>query len=223
MSALGRYFLMQGKHVCGYDKTSTTLTSALASEGIQISFEDSLALLPDFLLTSPSENVLVIYTPAIPKESVILNYIREKGFRLMKRAEVLGVIAASHKTIAVAGTHGKTTTSTLITHMLQSAGHSPVAFLGGISVNYSSNYLPGTANSVLVAEADEYDRSFLNLFPDTGIITSVDADHLDIYGNGSELIQSFEAFGSQVRRKLILKKGLNLSDNLYQKAITYST
>ncbi|MEX1187648.1 MAG: UDP-N-acetylmuramate--L-alanine ligase [Bacteroidia bacterium] len=223
MSALGRYFLMQGKIVCGYDKTSTTLTSALSSEGVKISFEDSISSLPEFLVGSPSEDVLVIYTPAIPKESIILNYIQEKGFRLMKRSEVLGLISASHKTIAVAGTHGKTTTSTLIAHMLESAGLSPVAFLGGISVNYSSNYLPGKPDSVLVAEADEYDRSFLKLFPDTGIITSVDADHLDIYGQGSELIKSFEDFASQVERKLILKKGLGLSDNLYTKASTYST
>jgi UDP-N-acetylmuramate--alanine ligase len=223
MSALGRYFLMQGKIVSGYDKTSTSLTSALIAEGAKIIFEDSLSDLPEFLQDSPAEDVLVIYTPAVPKDSVILNYIQDKGFRLMKRAEVLGLISASHKTIAVAGTHGKTTTSTLITHMLESAGHSPVAFLGGISVNYSSNYLPGKPNSVLVAEADEYDRSFLKLFPETGIITSVDADHLDIYGEGSELIQSFEAFGKQVSRKLILKKGLSLSDELYQNASTYST
>lgn len=223
MSALGRYFMNLGKEVAGYDKTPSALTDELIAEGMQISFEDKTETLPTFMGNGPSADVLVIYTPAVPADSVLLNHIREAGFKPQKRSEVLGMIAAAHRTIAVAGTHGKTTTSTLIAHMLRYAGYNPVAFLGGISVNYNSNYLPGNADSLLVAEADEFDRSFLTLNPETGIITSVDADHLDIYGNPGALIDSFEAFARTVKRKLILKNGLDLPGELYSKAVTYST
>ena len=223
MSALGRYFLNQGSVVAGYDKTRTPLTDELIAEGLKISFDDSIDTLPDFIKTGPSAEKLIIYTPAVPADSVQLNFIIEQGFKPVKRANVLGMIASAHKTIAVAGTHGKTTTSTLIAHVLSYAGFNPVAFLGGISVNYSSNYLKGSADSILVAEADEFDRSFLTLNPDTGIITSTDADHLDIYGNPDALIQSFSDFAKSVKRKLILKSGLPLSKQLYSTATTYHT
>ncbi len=223
MSALGRYFLNQGSVVAGYDKTRTPLTDELIAEGLKISFDDSIDTLPDFIKTGPSAEKLIIYTPAVPADSVQLNFIIEQGFKPVKRANVLGMIASAHKTIAVAGTHGKTTTSTLIAHVLSYAGFNPVAFLGGISVNYGSNYLKGSADSILVAEADEFDRSFLTLNPDTGIITSTDADHLDIYGNPDALIQSFSDFAKSVKRKLILKSGLPLSKQLYSTATTYHT
>ena len=226
MSALGRYFLRRGIAVGGYDKTSTALTSELLAEGMEIGFTDSVAHLPK-ALTQPTdkETCLVVYTPAIPADSAQLNFLRSEGFTMIKRAEVLGLISRAHKTIAVAGTHGKTTTSTLIAHLLEQGGMQPVAFLGGISVNYNSNYLPGTAESILVAEADEYDRSFLQLFPETAVITSTDADHLDIYGEKNALVESFTAFADQVHPEgtLILKSGLDLPERLYSKAITYHT
>ena len=223
MSALGRYFLMQGKTVGGYDKTSTTLTKALSAEGATLTYSDTTESFPEFIHKQDISEVLVVYTPAIPSDSIQLNYLKDKGYTLIKRSRTLGLIAEGHKTIAVAGTHGKTTTSTLIAHILEHAGLKPVAFLGGISVNYNTNYLKGKPESILIAEADEYDRSFLQLFPDTIIITSVDADHLDIYEKGGDLVDSFEAFAKQVKRKLILKSGLNLSEQTYAKATTYST
>jgi UDP-N-acetylmuramate--alanine ligase len=139
MSGLGRYFLNQGCRVAGYDKTRSSLTDELIAEGLSISFEDSISTLPEFIKSGPSAEKLVIYTPAVPADSLQLNFIKNEGFIPVKRAQVLGMIAAAHKTIAVAGTHGKTTTSTLIAHVLKYAGLDPVAFLGGISVNYISN------------------------------------------------------------------------------------
>jgi UDP-N-acetylmuramate--alanine ligase len=226
MSALGRYFLRRGIAVGGYDKTATSLTSELIAEGMNIGFIDSVQELPtDLTSISDKSQVLVIYTPAIPANSEQLNYFRSQGYSLIKRAEVLGLISRNHKTLAVAGTHGKTTTSTLIAHLLEQGGMHPVAFLGGISVNYNSNYLPGTTSSILVAEADEYDRSFLHLHPHTAVITSTDADHLDIYGKKDALVQSFSDFADQVDTagNLILKAGLDLPKRLYDRAITYHT
>ncbi len=223
MSGLGRYFLNQGCRVAGYDKTRSSLTDELIAEGLSISFEDSISTLPEFIKSGPSAEKLVIYTPAVPADSLQLNFIKNEGFIPVKRAQVLGMIAAAHKTIAVAGTHGKTTTSTLIAHVLKYAGLDPVAFLGGISVNYGSNYLRGNANSILVAEADEFDRSFLTLHPDSGVITSTDADHLDIYGHPQALLDSFSDFAKSVKRKLVLKNGLPLSQDIYNKATTYHT
>lgn len=223
MSGLARYFLNQGCQVAGYDKTRTSLTDELIAEGLSISFEDSISTLPEFIISGPSAEKLVIYTPAVPADSLQLNFIKNEGFTPVKRAQVLGMIAAAHKTIAVAGTHGKTTTSTMIAHVLKHAGLDPVAFLGGISVNYGSNYLRGNAKSILVAEADEFDRSFLTLHPDSGIITSTDADHLDIYGKPAALLESFSDFAKSVKRKLVLKNGLPLSQDIYNKATTYHT
>lgn len=211
MSGLARYFRHLGCMVCGYDKTATQLTNQLNNEGIPVIFEDSEDLIPQSFKT-PDAATLIIYTPAIPKNSAILNFFINKGFGLFKRSEVLGIISKGKFTVAVAGTHGKTTTSTMIAHILKYSGNDCSAFLGGISTNYQSNVLFGP-NNIVVVEADEYDRSFLTLHPDVAIITSMDADHLDIYGDHAHLTQSFKMFASQLKPggKLIHRKGLPLA------------
>lgn len=206
MSALARWFNRQGMFVAGYDRTSTPLTKELEKEGIKIHFEDDVALIPSQV---DNDKTLFVYTPAIPKDHKEYNYLKGKGYTILKRSEVLGLITKSHKTIAVAGTHGKTTTSSLITHILKVAGVNMVAFLGGVITNYASNLVSeGEAgeNTVVVVEADEFDRSFLRLFPDIAVITSVDADHLDIYGNHQELIKSFTDFTKQINKGGLLVK-----------------
>jgi UDP-N-acetylmuramate--alanine ligase len=210
MSGLARYFKKRGCVVCGYDKTCTSLTAALMNEGIPIVFQDEADNIPVSFQEKDS-NTLVIYTPAIPKNSQILNYFLSKNFILKKRSEVLGIISKSMFTIAVAGTHGKTTTSSIIAHVLKDSGYDCSAFLGGIATNYNSNVLFGDNNTAVV-EADEYDRSFLTLHPDIAIVTSMDADHLDIYGDKNHLVESFKQFASQLKPggKLIYKKGLDL-------------
>ena len=211
MSGLARYFHHLGSVVCGYDKTPTELTYELKNEGISIIFDDREELVPgDFL--SPDDGTLIIYTPAIPKNSAILNFFQSNGFELFKRSQVLGIISKSMFTVAVAGTHGKTTTSSMIAHILKESGTDCSAFLGGISSNYQSNVLYGK-NNIVVVEADEYDRSFLTLHPDIAIITSMDADHLDIYGDHAHLTESFKLFASQIKPGgiLIHRKGLPLS------------
>jgi UDP-N-acetylmuramate--alanine ligase len=216
MSALARYFKKRGCIVFGYDKTQTALTAALEKEGIQISYTDSVANLPvEFL--EKADDLLVVYTPAIPKDSLLLNYFRDKGFDLQKRSQVLGIISKGQYCIAVAGTHGKTTTSSIIAHILTDTGFGCTAFLGGITTNYQSNFLLGD-NDVVVVEADEYDRSFLTLHPDLAVITSMDADHLDIYGDASQLQESFYLFAAQLKAagSLFVKKGLPVND-----AVTY--
>jgi len=210
MSGLARYFHHLGCNVCGYDKTITDLTNELQSEGIPIIFKDSEELIPASF-HSPNVNTLIIYTPAIPKDSKILKFFKDKGFELFKRSQVLGIISKGMFTIAVAGTHGKTTTSTMVAHILKDSGKDCSAFLGGISSNYHSNVLYGK-NNIMVVEADEYDRSFLTLYPDIAIITSMDADHLDIYGDHAHLTESFKLFASQIKQGgiLIHRKGLPL-------------
>ena len=212
MSGLARYFNHLGCAVCGYDKTPTPLTDALIDEGIDIVFEDLTDLIPTGF-HAPGAETLVIYTPAIPKDSAILNFFKTKRFDLQKRSQVLGIISRGMFTIAVAGTHGKTTTSSMIAHILQYAGKDCSAFLGGIASNYNSNILIGSSNLVVV-EADEYDRSFLTLHPDIAVVTSMDADHLDIYGNHAQLQESFKLFASQVKLggELIYRKGLPLNN-----------
>lgn len=208
MSGLARYFHKRGCLVKGYDRTVTPLTRELESEGIEITYTDRReSIAPGFLKNNPS--LLVIYTPAIPADSSILSYFRNNGFNLNKRSQVLGIISRGMFTVAVAGTHGKTTTSTLIAHILRTGGNECTAFLGGISANYNSNVLFG-GNNVIVVEADEYDRSFLALYPDIAVITSMDADHLDIYGTVENVRESFGLFASQIKEngKLIVKKGL---------------
>lgn len=206
MSALARWFNRQGMFVAGYDRTPTSLTKELEKEGIAIHFEDDVALIPTQVDT---DKTLFVYTPAIPKNHKEYNYLKGKGYPILKRSEVLGLITKSHKTIAVAGTHGKTTTSSLITHILKVAGVNMVAFLGGVTTNYASNLISeGEANehTIVVAEADEFDRSFLKLFPDIAVITSVDPDHLDIYGNHQEVIKSFTDFTEQINKGGLLVK-----------------
>jgi UDP-N-acetylmuramate--alanine ligase len=214
MSALARYFKKRGCIVCGYDKTQTALTLALEDEGILISYTDDVASLPvEFL--EKADDLLVVYTPAIPKDSLLLNYFRNKGFDLQKRSQVLGIISKGQYCIAVAGTHGKTTTSSIIAHILTDSGFGCTAFLGGITTNYQSNFLLGD-NDVVVVEADEYDRSFLTLHPDLSVITSMDADHLDIYEDASQLEESFHLFAAQLKEggSLFVKKGLPVHNAL---------
>lgn len=208
MSGLARYFKRLGCAVAGYDRTETELTRALVNEGIPVIYHDDVAQIPA-AFQSPSPQSLVIFTPAIPKELQIKNVLLERGFELHKRSEVLGIISASRFTIGVAGTHGKTTTSTMIAHILKDTGYDCSAFLGGISTNYNSNVLFGDNNTVVV-EADEYDRSFLTLHPNIAIVTSADADHLDIYGDKSHLEESFQLYLDRVvpGGKKIIKAGL---------------
>lgn len=211
MSALARYFVMRGCLVSGYDKTRTPLCAALEAEGISISYKDRAeSIAPEFV--TPSESTLVVYTPAIPADSAILHHFRHAGIKLYKRSEVLGIISAGQFCIAVAGTHGKTTTSAMIAHILKVTGHDCTAFLGGIASNYNSNFIAGE-NNVVVVEADEYDRSFLTLHPDIAVITSMDADHLDIYGDATQLEESFRLFAGQLKAggTLYVKAGLPLT------------
>jgi UDP-N-acetylmuramate--alanine ligase len=210
MSGLARYFHHLGCVVCGYDKTSTDLTNDLHNEGIQVIFDDRTDWIP-YAFQTPDDGTLIIYTPAIPKDSAILNFFQNNGFGLYKRSQVLGIISRGMFTVAVAGTHGKTTTSTMVAHILKDSGKDCSAFLGGLSTNYHSNVLYGK-NNIVVVEADEYDRSFLTLHPDIAIITSMDADHLDIYGDHAHLTESFKLFASQIKPggTLIHKKGLPL-------------
>src|ERR1700676_4889420 len=202
MSALARYFRLQGKTVSGYDKTETALTKALVEEGIPISYVDD----PDAI---PKDVQLVVYTPAIPKDHRGLNYYRDHGYELMKRSEALGLIPADSLNVCVAGTHGKTTISTMIAHILRDSGVGSNAFLGGISVNYNTNFW-SHKNNISVVEADEYDRSFLALHPDIAVISSMDADHLDIYGTGEALKEAFIAFSKKIKSggTLVKKHGL---------------
>jgi len=214
MSGLARYFHHLGCEVKGYDKTETDLTQALVQEGIEVVYQDDVALIPDaYQVLSPE--TLLIFTPAVPKDLGLKNFFLDKGFTLYKRSEVLGIISASRFTIAVAGTHGKTTTSTMIAHILKDSNYDCSAFLGGISSNYNSNVLYG-ANNVVVVEADEYDRSFLTLHPNIAVVTSADADHLDIYGDEQHLIHSFNLFLERVVDDglSIVKKGLPFTGTL---------
>ncbi|TGE29501.1 UDP-N-acetylmuramate--L-alanine ligase [Hymenobacter metallicola] len=201
MSALARWFQANGHRVSGYDKTATPLTEALAAEGIQVHYDDAVTSIPAEIRAN-REQTLVVLTPAIPKDHQEWAWLREQGYDIRKRSQVLGLLTAGHYTIAVAGTHGKTTTSSMVAHLLHHAGVNCSAFLGGIAVNLASNLLlaqPGSANAPVVVEADEYDRSFLTLHPDIAIVTSTDADHLDIYGNKEALVESFRQFVAQIK------------------------
>lgn len=208
MSALARYFRHLGCLVGGYDKTETELTRRLVAEGISVNYTDDFTIIHD-AFKSTDEHTLIIYTPAVPSELAILNEFQQLGHALFKRSQVLGLISQNKFTIAVAGTHGKTTTSTLIAHILTDSGYGCSAFLGGISTNYNSNVL-FSDNHVMVVEADEYDRSFLTLYPDIAVVTSADADHLDIYGDKDHLHESFRLFLNQLHEegKRIVKTGL---------------
>ncbi|WP_439487534.1 UDP-N-acetylmuramate--L-alanine ligase [Algoriphagus sp.] len=204
MSALARWFRHEGYAVSGYDRTPSPLTDELMAEGMQISFVDSIDTIPEGIINNPAK-ALVIWTPAMPKESDQLNFFREKDFLLKKRSEVLGMVTSAYYTIAVAGTHGKTTTSSMIAHMLKSAGKPVVAFLGGITQNYQSNLILGDKKSkepiTVVVEADEFDRSFLRLHPNEVVLTSADPDHLDIYGDEEHILDGFLEFAHLIDKK----------------------
>ncbi|WP_445587179.1 UDP-N-acetylmuramate--L-alanine ligase [Sunxiuqinia sp. A32] len=207
MSALARYFKHAGYIVAGYDRTETELTRALEEEDIIVHYEDRPDWLSEYLV---KDVCLVVYTPAVPADLGEKVFLEENGFKLKKRSEVLGLICDQSKSCAVAGTHGKTSVSTMLAHILYQSSLGCTAFLGGISKNYRSNLLLSIESEWIVAEADEFDRSFLRLHPNHAVITSMDADHLDIYGNHDEIIKSFNEFGGQVKAggSLITKKGL---------------
>jgi UDP-N-acetylmuramate--alanine ligase len=208
MSALARYFKFRGKEVSGYDKTETNLTRELVREGIQVHYEENLEL-------APKDVQLVVYTPAVPGNHQEFLYYQRNGYTILKRSDVLGVITTSSYNICVAGTHGKTTISTMIAHILRHSGYGANAFLGGISVNYESNFWSDPKN-VCVIEADEYDRSFLKLSPDIAVITAMDADHLDIYGTLEKLQEAFIGFSQKLKPGglLICKFGLSRENEM---------
>lgn len=203
MSALARYFKANGKNVAGYDKTKTPITNDLVSLGIAIHFEDEVENIPSEFLSK--EKTIVVFTPAIPKNHKEFNFLKKEGFRILKRAEILGKITENTFCLAVAGTHGKTTTSSILGHIMEP--EKATSFLGGIAENYNSNLILGE-DKISVVEADEFDRSFLQLSPNIACITSMDADHLDIYGEHKELIKSFNDFSDKVSDKMIVAKGL---------------
>ena len=202
MSAIARYCHHAGLKVSGYDKTPSPVTEALEQEGIPVHFDSNVSLIPP-----APEETLVIYTPAVPSDMAEMVYVRAHGYRIVKRAEALGEITSGKRCLAVSGTHGKTTTSTMLAHILTESGEGCTAFLGGISKNYGSNLLLSD-NDVIVAEADEFDRSFLQLHPEAAVVTSMDADHLGIYSGLEDLRETFVKFGAQTARYLIIRKGL---------------
>lgn len=222
MSALVRYFLSLGKNVAGYDRTPSPLTGQLVAEGAAIHYADDPGLIPEAFRDAGS--TLVVYTPAVPPEHREWTWFREHAFEIMKRAQVLGIITRSRRGLCVAGTHGKTTTSTMAAHLLQQSHVGTAAFLGGISQNYHSNLLLTDRSDYVVIEADEYDRSFHQLTPHMAVITSADPDHLDIYGTPEAYWQSFEKFTSLVQPggTLILHEGLNIHPAVQEGVTVYS-
>lgn len=228
MSALARWFNVNGFSVAGYDRTSTTLTYTLEQEGITVCFDDAVGEVPPYFLDHPADT-LIVYTPAIPAGHRQMEYFRQHSFEVYKRSQVLGWITRSLRTVGVAGTHGKTTTSSMVAHLLRSAGVNCTAFLGGITQNYGTNFLLNEPTDnpneiVCVVEADEFDRSFLTLYPDWAIVTSTDADHLDIYGEHDALLDSFRAFVGQIKPGgvLFMREGLALQDSTTVEVREYS-
>ena len=205
MSAIARYCRFKGYNVSGYDRTPSELTEELEKEGIAVHYEDNTAFVP-----GNPDNTLVIYTPAIPQDMGELVYVRQHGYKVLKRSRILGEITDGERCLAVAGTHGKTTTSTLLAHIFEHSGRGCSAFLGGISKNYGTNLLTAP-NDIVVVEADEFDRSFLQLHPETAVITAMDADHLDIYSDLAHVTEAFKAFASQVSGTVIAKYGLDIT------------
>ena len=207
MSALARYYHSRGCIVAGYDRTPSPLTKQLEDEGMAIHYEDNPDLLPALI-------DVVIYTPAVPKSLKEFEVLRERNIPILKRAEALGHVSEHHFTIAVAGTHGKTTTTAMTAYILNHCGINTTAFIGGIANNFNSNLLLGKGtDSIMVVEADEFDRSFLHLYPEVSIINSIDADHLDIYGDKKHLVESFNAFAQLTERKVIIKEGLDITSD----------
>jgi len=226
MSALARWFRYYGCQVAGYDRTPTALTRQLEEEEIAVHYEDDVALIPEAF--REPQNCLVVYTPAVPPEHKELLFFRTSGFAELKRSQILGRITQYLFTIGIAGTHGKTTTSSMTAHLLTAAGKNCTAFLGGITQNYGTNVLLGKENSpedpLVVAEADEFDRSFLTLYPNVAVVTSMDADHLDIYGTHDEIKKSFGEYVQQIKNDgaLLVKQGLTLPIPDHVQAYTYA-
>ena len=217
MSAIARYFKFKGYNVSGYDRTPSELTAELEKEGIPVHYEDNTEYIP-----ADASDTLVIYTPAIPHDMEELVHVREHGYKVLKRSMVLGEITDGQRCLAVAGTHGKTTTSTLLAHIFDSSGEGCSAFLGGISKNTGSNLMT-SGNDVVIAEADEFDRSFLQLHPEIAVITAMDADHLDIYSDLTHVKEAFRAFASQVSGTVIKKYGLEIGpEDTRARIMTYS-
>ena len=216
MSALARYYKFKGYEVAGYDRTPSDLTAQLEKEGISVHYEDRPDLVP-----ASVEDTLVVYTPAIPKDLGELQKVMGGGYKVLKRSRTLGEITRGQRCLAVAGTHGKTTTSTLTAHIFTETGEGCSAFLGGISRNYGTNLLM-SRNETVVVEADEFDRSFLQLFPEIAVITAVDPDHLDIYGDYAHVVEAFKAFASQVTGTVIAKKGTPIGpEDTRARVLTY--
>lgn len=228
MSALAKYFKLNNKTIIGYDKTKTHLTEQLTSEGITCYYEENINTLQEKIKNYPKEKILVIYTPAIPEDNIELNYFRNNYFTIKKRAEVLAEIVNNYHCIAIAGTHGKTTTTALITHIFYHANQNIIAFVGGITANYNTNFIfniPHTSDKIYsIAEADEYDRSFLKLKPTTAVITSVDADHLDIYHTHQELISAYQQFANNIHPDgfLIVNKSVDKFFNNIKNISTFA-
>ena len=222
MSALVRYFLFKGKVVAGYDRTPTPLTETLISEGAQIHYEENVDLIPE--ACKDKESTLVVFTPAVPQEHEELVYFRNNGFEIQKRAQVLGTITHSSKGLCVAGTHGKTTTSTMTAHLFHQSHVECTAFLGGISKNYGTNLLLSQASPYTVIEADEFDRSFHWLSPYMTVITSTDPDHLDIYGTEQAYLESFEHYTTLIQPggALIIRKGISLQPKVQPDVRVYT-
>ncbi|MBP6659542.1 MAG: UDP-N-acetylmuramate--L-alanine ligase [Chitinophagales bacterium] len=210
MSALARYFNLHGKIVSGYDKTPTALTDELIKEGVKITFDDSLD-------TLDKDAELIIFTPAIPKDHLQYNWYLENNYTMLKRAQILGLAANNMFNISIAGSHGKTSTSSIVAHVLHESNKSVAAFLGGICINFNSNFIDG--NEYAIAEADEFDRSFLQLEPNIALITSVDTDHLDIYGNLEAIEDSFHAFCNKVRDNGILITHISIKEKILNKNV----
>lgn len=222
MSALVRYFLSKGKAVGGYDRTASALTEKLRQEGADIHYEDNVALIPEVFLNP--ETTLIVYTPAIPAEHKELTYFREHNFEIQKRAQVLGMITQTERGLCVAGTHGKTTTSTMAAFLLDNSHVKCNAFLGGISKNYGTNLLVSDQSDFVVIEADEFDRSFHWLTPYATVITATDSDHLDIYGTHEAYLESFRKYTSLIRPEgyLIIKKGIDLQPDVKEGVTVYT-
>lgn len=228
MSALARWFHVNGYEVAGYDKTSTALTDVLQAEGMAVHFTEDIAQIPAHFRDNPAQT-LIVYTPAVPINHAEYVYLSESGFTIQKRSQVLGLLASRMKTVAIAGTHGKTTTSSMVAHILRHAGVNCAAFLGGITQNYGTNFLlndpaDNLSEVVCVVEADEFDRSFLTLYPHLAIVTSTDADHLDIYGDKDAVLHSFSSFVGQIDAAGVFfqKEGLTLADKTKAEVRTYS-
>jgi UDP-N-acetylmuramate--alanine ligase len=217
MSALARYFRARGIEIHGYDRTTTTLTAELEQEGMVIHYEDRPSLIP--------KNIdMIVFTPAIPTSLAEFTFLKRSGIPMFKRAEVIGLITEGKKTIAIAGTHGKTSISSLIAHILMNAGLPVTALIGGISKNYQSNFITSGSDDIIVVEADEYDRSFHHISADIAVISAIDPDHLDIYGTNEEVVKSFNEFASKIKPggKLIIRDGLEIELNEDTRRINYA-